>query len=225
MSGLAIRLRLWLKLWFRSFPAVILMVLFPVAAYVCCVSLSYRIDSLTGMFYEKAAVLLYVFILQWCFSIDFDSKFIGQLITYPISRWKLIAERALLSLILFAGLLCLVTIGLTPIAGGLVWKGLLFTAPVYLGMGGVVVLAVVIGKHSLGGLFAGLVLWVLSLNGGALLQHASPALLELQIVYAYLNGSLLAETEPWILYNRLFYIGLGLLSTVLAIVYVNRKTD
>ncbi|UVI30980.1 hypothetical protein [Paenibacillus spongiae] len=225
MSGFSIRLRLWLKLWFTSLPAIILMLLLPAAAYVIYVTLSYRPASFTSMFYEQAAMLVYVFILQWCFSIDFDSKFAGQLITYPIARWKLIAERVLLASLLFTGLLCLVTTGLTPFAGSLVWKALLFSIPVYMGAGGIVVLAVVIGRHSLGGLFAGLVVWIISLNHAASLQVYRPNLLELPGVHEYLNGNLLAGSpDLWILYNRLCYIGLGLLLIVLAILHFNRKS-
>ncbi|MCQ6561566.1 hypothetical protein [Paenibacillus mendelii] len=225
MSGLSIRLRLWLKLWFTSWPAVILMLLLPAAAYVSYMIFSNRLASFASMFYEQAALLVYVFIVQWCFSIDFDSKFARQLMTYPIARWRLIAERVLLASLLFAGLLCLVTVGLTPFAGSMVWKVLIFTFPVYIGVGGIVVLAVVIGRHSLGGLFAGLVVWIISLNNAAPLQAYRPNLLELPSVYDYLNGNLLTGSpDPWMIYNRLCYTGLGLLLIVLAILQLNRKS-
>lgn len=95
MSGFSVRLALWLKLWIRSLPAGVMMALLPATAWFIYMALPYRHAMLSSLFYEKTALLLYVFILQWCFSVDFDSKFYGQLLTYPIARWKLVAERAL----------------------------------------------------------------------------------------------------------------------------------
>jgi hypothetical protein len=226
MSGLSIRLRLWLKLWFTSVHAIVVMPLFPLAVYFIYSSLSARIGSLTSMIYEQTATLIYVIILQWCFSIDFDSKFYGQLITYPIPRWKLIVERLLVSSLIFIGLLCFVTMLLTPLTGSFIWKGLLFSTPVYIGLGGIVVLATVIGNHSLGGLFAGFVFWMLSLNGGVLSLYVNPVLLEFPHVVEYVSGksNLLLIDNHWILYNRLSYIGLGVLSAVLTIIQFNRKS-
>lgn len=226
MSGFAIRLRLWLKLWFTSLPAIILMLLFLAAAYFIAIILPYSIEFLTSMFYERAALLLYVFILQWCFSIDFDSRFHSQLITYPIARWKHIMERVLLAALLFTGLLGLITIAWASFAGSFLWRGFLFTIPVYIGMTGIVVLATVIGKHSRGGLFAGLVFWMISLQD-AVLMYLSPALLDVPIVYNDWsgNGGLISSEEYWIYYNRLFYFGLGLLLSVAAMLHFNRKSD
>lgn len=226
MSGFAIRLRLWLKLWFTSLTAIIIMLLLLAAAYVITIILPDRIDLLTSIFYERAALLLYVFILQWCFSIDFDSKFYRQLITYPIARWKLIMERVLLASLLLIGILGLITILMASIAGSFLWKGLLFTIPVYIGVTGIVVLATVIGKHSLGGLFAGLVFWMVSLQD-SVLMYLSPALLNLPVVYNELSGTsrLISNQDDWIYYNRLFYFGLGMLLSVAAVLHFNRKSD
>ncbi|CAH1214471.1 hypothetical protein PAECIP111893_03803 [Paenibacillus plantiphilus] len=226
MSGFIIRLRLWLKLWFTSLTAIILLLLFLAAAYVITLILPDRIDLLSSIFYERAALLLYVFILQWCFSIDFDSKFYRQLITYPFARWKLIIERVLLASLLLIGILSLITILLASIAGSSLWKGLLFTIPVYIGITGIVVVATVIGKHSLGGLFAGLVFWMVSLQD-SVLMYLSPALLNLPVVYNELSGTsgLISNQEDWIYYNRLFYFGLGMLLVVAAILHFNRKSD
>ncbi|MBW7474786.1 hypothetical protein K0T92_08510 [Paenibacillus oenotherae] len=224
MSGFSIRLQLWLKLWFTSLPAIILMLLLPVAAYVLYMASSYRLAFFTSLFYERAAPLVVVFILQWCFSIDYDSKFVGQLLTYPIARWRIIAERALLASLLFISLMCLVSIGLAFFAGGYIWKGLLLSIPVYAGIGGVVVLGTVIGRHSIGGLCAGLAVWILSLYGGASSLYIRPHLLALPGLYEYVSGNLLAGENRWILYNRLCYIGLGLLLSVLSILHINRRS-
>lgn len=204
MSGLSIRLKLWLKLWFTSLHAIVVMLLIPVAVYFIYMFESYRIASFTSIVYEKAATLLYVFIIQWCFSIDFDSKFYEQLITYPISRWKIIVERLLLSSLIFLGLLGIMTIVLTPFGGSMVWKGLLFSIPVYIGLGGLAVLATIIGSHSLGGLFAGLFFWILALNVGQL--------------------SLFLKDNQLMLYNRFLYFSLGGVLSWLAIMIFNRKS-
>ncbi|MCA0757895.1 hypothetical protein KP806_22805 [Paenibacillus sp. N4] len=200
MSGFLVRLALWMKLWRASLPAGILMVLFPAAAYAMYRFMPYRIESFTSLFYEKTAMLLFLFLLQWCFAIDFDSKFAGHLLMYPMARWRLLMERALLASILFAVLLGLTTLGLTPFAGGFVWKGMLFSVPVYIGMTGVFVLATVIGNHSLGGLCSGLVFWFLSLSG------------------------VFRSAEPWILYNRLGYAGAGILLSGAAVLLFNRRS-
>ncbi|MBP1989707.1 hypothetical protein [Paenibacillus eucommiae] len=225
MSGLSIRLRLWFKLWFTSVHSIVLMLLIPLIVYFIYTIQSYKIAYLSSMIYEKAATLIYVFILQWCFSLDFDSKFYGQLITYPISRWKLVVERLLLASLIFISFMCIVTMLLTPLIGSFIWKGLLFSIPVYIGLAGIVILAVIIGNHSLGGLFAGLVFWMISLNGDALL-YLNPALLQFSGVYESLSGTsgLFANDAHWILYNRLFYMSLGVLFSVLAVWHFNRKS-
>ena len=71
MSGLLIRLRLFLKLWFTSIYSILVMLLIPVAAYVIHSSRSYTLEELASIIYEKAAPIWFVLILQWCFSIDF----------------------------------------------------------------------------------------------------------------------------------------------------------
>ncbi|MRX72139.1 hypothetical protein GJU40_08185 [Bacillus lacus] len=226
MSGLAIRLRIWIKLWFTSFHFIVIMLLIPFGGYFIHIFQLYTVGSLSSMIYEKAALILFVFILQWCFSIDFDSKFYGQLITYSISRWKLIVERLVISSLIFFTLLCFVTLLLTPLTGSFIWKGLLFSIPVYIGIGGTVVVATVTGNHSLGGGFAGLIFWMISLNGGALLLYLNPVLLDFPNVYKYINGNsgFFSIDDRWILYNRLFYIGLGVLLSILAVFQFNRKS-
>ena len=132
MSGFLIRLRLFLKLWFTSFYSILIMLLIPVAAYIIYHSGSYTIEDLSSIIYEEAAPIWFVLILQWCLSIDFDSKFYQQVMTYPIARWKFLMERLLFSLLIFIGLLSIVTLILSPFMGIFMWKGLLFTIPVYI---------------------------------------------------------------------------------------------
>lgn len=226
MSGILVRLRLVLKLWFTSVYPIMLMLVIPVAAYLIYISQSYTVNSLSSMIYEKAAVILFVFILQWCLSIDFDSKFYKQIMTYPVSRWRLIIEKSLFSTMLFWGLLLVITIMLMPFVDSFIWKALLFSVPVYIGIGGLVVVATVIGNHSLGGLFVGLVFWLISLSNGELLLYLNPILLDFPNVYHFANGEsgFFLDENRWIIYNRLFYLGIGILLTGLAMYQFHRKT-
>ena len=226
MRGFLIRLRLFLKLWFTSAYSIVMMLLIPIAAYFISTLQSYTVNSLSSMIYEKAAIILFVFILQWCLSIDFDSNFYRQMITYPISRWKLIVEKYLFSLIIFLGLLSVVTMILTPFIGSFIWKALLFSIPVYFGVGGLVVLATVIGNHSLGGLFVGLIFWMVSLSNGEILLYLNPILMDFPNVYQLVDGQsgFFLDGNRWIIYNRLFYLGIGVLLAGLAVYQFNRKT-
>lgn len=227
MSGFWVRLRLVLKLWFTSIYPIMIMLFIPVVGYLIYNLQTYTINSLSSMIYEKVAVILYIFILQWCLSIDFDTKFYKQIMTYPISRWKLILERSLFSMFIFLGLLLVITTVLTPYLGGFVWKALLFSLPFYIGCGGLVVVATVVGNHSLGGLFVGLIFGMISLSNGDILLYLNPVLLDFPNVYQFVNGEnafFLAE-NGWILYNRLFYFGVGLLLIGMAMYLFHRKID
>ena len=124
MNGFLIRLRLILKLWFTSVYSICVMLLIPIVAFVIYSQGSYTVEDLLSIVYEEAAPIWFMFILQWCLSIDFDSKFYMQVITYPIARWKFLLERLLFSMVIFIGLLSVVTLSLTPFAGIFVWQGL-----------------------------------------------------------------------------------------------------
>lgn len=226
MSGFLIRFRLFLKLWFTSLYAMLVMLLIPVAAYVIYSSGSYTIEELSSIVYEEAAPIWFVLILQWCLSIDFNSRFHMQVMTYPIARWKFLIERLLVSVVIFIGLLSVVTLILTPFNGSFVWQGLVFTIPVYTTFAGFLLAGTVFGNHSVGGLLAGLLFWMTFEFGGILLGDLNVILLKYGSVYTFVNGEtgLFAVTNHWILYNRLFYMGIGVLLTGLAIFQFNRKT-
>ncbi|MEK3886424.1 hypothetical protein [Bacillus sp. FSL K6-3431] len=226
MSGFSIRQRLFLKIWFTSFYSILVMLLIPIAAYVINSSGSYTIEELSSIIYEEAAPIWFVLILQWCFSIDFDSKFYHQLMTYPVSRWKFIMERFLFSAFIFIGLLSVVTLVLTPTMGVFVWQGLAFTIPVYIAIVGFVVAGTVIGKHSIGGLLAGILFWMISEFSGIFLGDLNVILLKYGSVYTFVHGesALFAVENHWIFYNRLFYMGIGVLLIGLAMLQLNRKT-
>ena len=75
MNGFLIRLRLILKLWFTSVYSICVMLLIPIVAIVIYNQGSYTVEDLLSIVYEEAAPIWFVIILQWCLSIDFDSKF------------------------------------------------------------------------------------------------------------------------------------------------------
>ena len=226
MRGFLIRLRLFIKLWFSSIYSLMTILLVPTIGIIIYSSGTYEIDDLSSLIYEKTATIWFVFIIQWCFSIDLDSKFFNQLITYPVVKWKFLLEKALFSAIIFFGLTSIITIPLVFIYGEFLWQGFVFTIPVYLALGGFVILGTMIGNHSLGGLMAGILFWMMILFGGALLRELNAILLIYGSVQRFVSGEsgLLLVENRWIIYNRLFYMGLGVLCTVGAIMKINRRS-
>ncbi|WHY78015.1 hypothetical protein QNH20_02270 [Neobacillus sp. WH10] len=226
MRGFLVRLRLFLKLWFSSIYSLMTILLVPTIGIIIYSSGTYEIDDLSSLIYEKTATIWFVFIIQWCFSIDLDSKFFNQLITYPVVKWKFLLEKALFSAIIFFGLTSIITIPLVLIYGEFLWQGFVFTIPVYLALGGFVILGTMVGNHSLGGLIAGILFWMMILFGGALLRELNAILLIYGSVQRFVSGEsgLLLVENRWIIYNRLFYIGLGVLCTVGAIIKINRRS-
>lgn len=226
MRGFLVRLRLFIKLWFSSIYSLMTLLLVPIIGIIIYNSGTYEIDDLSSLIYEKTATIWFAFIIQWCFSIDLDSKFFNQLITYPVVKWKFLLEKALFSAIIFFGLTSIITIPLVFIYGKFLWQGFVFTIPVYLALGGFVILGTVIGNHSLGGLMAGILFWMMIQFGGALLRELNAILLIYGSVQRFVSGEsgLLLVENRWIIYNRLFYIGLGVLCTVGAIIKINRRS-
>lgn len=225
MKGCLVRFRLFLKLWFTSLYFYISILLIPIIAMIVYNSGIYEVGDLSSLIYEKTASIWYVFIIQWCFSIDLDSKFYHQLITYPVVKWKFLLERALFSVIIFCGLMSIVIIPLVCIYGKFLWQGFVFTIPVYLALGGFAILGLMIGKHSLGGIIAGVLFWMMTLFGGSLLRELNAILLVYGSVERFVSGEtgiFLAENR-WLLYNRLFYIGLGVVCMVGAILKMKRR--
>ncbi|MBS4220409.1 hypothetical protein KHA96_19080 [Bacillus sp. FJAT-49711] len=227
MKGCLIRLQLFLKLWFTSIYSLMSILLIPIVGLIIFNYGSYTVDDVSSLVYEKTATIWFVFIIQWCFSIDLDSKFYNQLITYPIAKWKFLLERALFSAILFFGLTSIVTFPLGFIFGKFMWQGFVFTVPVNLAIGAFVIFGTMIGKHSLGGIIAGIFFWMMILFGGPLLRDLNAILLIYGSVESFVSGDsgFLAGENRWILLNRLFYIGLGVLCMVGAVFKTNRKTE
>ena len=226
MNGLGVRLRLFLKLWFTSLYTIFIMLLIPIAALAIYSQGSYTVGYLASIVYEEAAPIWFILILQWCLSIDIDSKFHMQMMTYSIARWKFLIERLLFSGVLYIGLLSVVAIALTPFMGNFAWQGLVFTIPVYITFAGFAVAGTVFGNHSLGGLLAGILFWMTYEFGGIFLGDLNVILLKYGSVYTFVKGetAFFAIENHWILYNRLFYMAIGVLLTGLAIIQYNRKS-
>ena len=226
MSGFLVRLQLILKLWFTSLYTILIMLLIPIVALVIYNEGSYTVEDLVSITYEEAAPIWFVLILQWCLAIDIDSKFHMQMLTYPIARWKFLMERLLFSAVIFIGLLGVVALTFTPFMGSFAWQGIAFTIPVYITFAGIVVAGTVFANHSVGGLLVGITFWVSYEFGGILLGNLNVILIKYGSVYTFVNGTtgFFAATNHWILYNRLFYMGIGVLLIGLAIWRFNRKT-
>jgi len=73
---------------------------------------------------------------------------------------------------------------------------------------------------------AGILFWMMILFGGALLRELNAILLIYGSVQRFVSGEsgLLLVENRWIIYNRLFYIGLGVLCIVGAIIKINRRS-
>lgn len=227
MSGFLVRLQLILKLWFTSLYTILIMLLIPITSLVIYSQGSYTLEELASIVYEEAAPIWFVLILQWCLSIDFDSKFHLQMMTYPIIRWKFLMERLLFSGVIFIGLLSVVVLAFTPFMGSFAWQGIAFTIPVYITFAGIAVAGTVFTNHSVGGLLAGVLFWMFYEFGGILLgNNLQVIMLRYGSVYTFVNGTtgFWNEMNHWILYNRLFYMGVGVLLIGLAIWKFNRKT-
>lgn len=226
MRGLLVRLRLYLKLWFTSFYSIVMMLFMPVVGLVLYNSGTFTIEDTSSLIYEKAAPIWFIFILQWCFSIDMDSKFYSLVMTYPISGWRFILERLLFSALIFASLLSVVTFILMPSMGAFSWQSFLFTMPIYIVIAGFVVIGTVMGNRTLGGLLVGILVWMIFVFGAIFLGDLNVILLKYGSVYSFVKGEsgFWATANAWIHYNRLFYFGLGVGLTGLAMFQFNRKS-
>lgn len=226
MSGFLIRLRLFIKLYFTSIYTMIMILSIPVVAIVIYNSGTYETEKLASITYEKLAPIWLVFISQWCLSIEFDSKFIRQLVTYPIAKWKFLLERFIYSSLIYYGLLIVVTMCLTLFIGSFFWKSLVFSIPVYIGMSGFVLAGTIIANHSLGGLLASIFFWMVTLFGGIFLKDLHAILLVYQDVQRFVTGEsgFLSPNNHWILYNRFLYLGIGVLFMIVAMLKFNRKS-
>lgn len=227
MSGLWVRLRLFLKLWFTSPYTILIMLLIPVTALVIHSQGSYSVEFLASLVYEELAPIWFIIILQWCLSIDIDSKFYRQMMTYPISRWRFLLERLLFAAVIFIGLLSVIVLFFTPFMGSFAWRGFVFVIPLYMTFAGVMLIGTVLAKHSVGGLVGGILFWVFYDLGAVLLGNdLQVIMLRYGSVYAFVNGE--AEFEyvlhSMFLYNRLFYLAFGVLLIGLASWRFNRRS-
>jgi len=226
MSEYLTRLQLFIRLWLKSIYGILLMVMIPVVALVIYNQAYYTVEDLMSMLYEEIAPIWFILILQWCFAIDFDSKFYRQILSYPMIRWKFLLEKLLFSAIMFLGLLSIVTFVLSIFTGVFAWQSLLFTMPIYITFASLIMAGTVIANHSVGGLVLGILFWMFYEFGGLFLNHLNVILIRYGSVYTFIKGEtgFLAIENHWILYNRLFYLGIGILFLAFAVWRFNRKT-
>lgn len=228
MTGLIFRCQLFFKKWLSSIYGIALLVAIPIAAMILYYDFYYEeTERLLSLIFELLAPVWLVLILQWYFSIEFDSGFFTQVVTYPIAKYKFLLERLLFAYMLFFILLGIITWVLTPILGSIVWKALLYTLPLYFFYGAVMLIGLVISKRSLGALLGGIFLYLLSLIGAPLLGQAfQMIMLKYGSVIYFLEG----ETgysfvdNDFYYYNRLIYIGIGIILVILALIKFQRKS-
>lgn len=227
MSGVFFRCRLFFKKWLNSIYGILLLAAIPIAAIVLYHDFYYEeTGRLLSLIFEQLAPIWLVLILQRYFSIEFDSGFFTQIVTYPIARYTFLLERFLFVCMLFCILLGIITLVLTPIFGFIVWKAFLYTLPLYFFYGAVMLIGLVISKRSLGALLGGIFLFLLSLIGAPLLGPAyQMIMLKYGSVVYFLEGEAgyaFADNEFYY-YNRLMYIGFGIILFILALIKFQRK--
>ncbi len=227
MTGLFFRFRLFFKKWLGSIYGIVLLVAIPVTAMILYYDFYYEeIERLLSLIFELLAPVWLLLILQWYFSIEFDSGFFTQVVTYPIAKYKFLLERFLFAYMVFFALLGTITWVLTPMLGSIVWKALLYTLPLYFFYGAVMLIGLVISKRSLGALLSGIFLYLLSLIGAPLLGQAfQMIMLKYGSVIYFLEGVAgcsLAD-NAFYYYNRLMYIGFGTILFILALIKFQRK--
>ncbi|MBN6205299.1 hypothetical protein JYK21_02455, partial [Ralstonia pickettii] len=101
MTGLILRCQLFFKKWVSSIYGIVLLTAIPITAMILYYDFYYEeIASLLSLIFELLAPVWLVLILQWYFSIEFDSGFFKQVVTYPITRFKFLLERFLFAYML-----------------------------------------------------------------------------------------------------------------------------
>ncbi|GIP38490.1 hypothetical protein J31TS4_17700 [Paenibacillus sp. J31TS4] len=212
-AGWRYRCRLRLVLWLRSpFGWAVLLVGWG-AAELLRRSFQ-RGPELAGAIYEQEGMLLAALTMSWVFSLDFDSRFVTLLGTYPIRRWSLLLERGLLGSVLMLLIMSSLTLLLYPDLGVNGWRFLAFCLPVSFFVGAAVAAGTVVAGHSLGGLLAALAFWSLAMASGDALGPYSPTILPFPNVVqaaAYWGVRPDVEWELWVLRNRLLYLAGGLM--------------
>ncbi|MFD2168597.1 hypothetical protein [Tumebacillus lipolyticus] len=223
MNGLIARHLLFWRLFFRSWSAYGMLALFLLTVYATGRLGQLERDAIS-LLYETVGVLFLICYMQWSSKVDFDSKFLELIFTYPQWRWKVLLERFLFGWVLFSLTMCLLSVAYSFQMSLPIWKELLFVMPVYLACTGVVGLGTVLVKHSLGGLLLGLMFWLFFALARGLLGPFSGVILHFTGVrYFAFHHELASSSDTWILYNRLFFLLLALLLGTATIVWFARK--
>lgn len=223
MSGLLIRHRLYWRLFFRSWSTYG-MLAFMIATVYATGRLGELERDVISLLYETACVLFLIFYLQWSSKVDFDTKFLELIFTYPQKRWKVLLERFLFGGVLFSLTMLLLTVVYSFQMSLPIWKALLFVIPVYIACTGVVGLGTVLVKHSLGGLLLGFLFWMFFALARGLLGPFSGVILHFTSVrYFAFHHELYSSDDIWILSNRLFFLLLALFLGTATLVWFARK--
>lgn len=227
MSGSLFRFVLFIKVLLQSTLGIILLCSLPIVSIV--LYNEYGISNLAlfvSMMYEHAAVIWLVLIFYGICMIEFDSIILKQNITYPVVRWKFAFERLIFSYIIFFIVLTIITIPFTILFGPIVCKAMLYSIPIYLFFGGVIFMSIIVVRHSLAGVLAGLFAYVFATLGAPLLgSDFQIVMLRYGSVSSFLSGEYgYAFTENSFYYfNRLPYIIIGVLLTFVSMIKFQRK--
>ncbi|GGP10773.1 hypothetical protein [Oceanobacillus neutriphilus] len=227
MSGMFFRCRLFFKKWVSSIYGIALLAAIPIAAIILYHDFYYEeTGKLLSLIFEQLAPIWLILILQRYFSIEFDSGFFTQVVTYPIARYKFLLERFLFACMLFFIMLGIIALVLTSIFGAIIWKAFLYTLPLYFFYSAVMLIGLVISKRSLGALLGGIFLFLLSFIGAPLLGQAlQMIMLKYGSVIYFLEGKTgyaFADNDLYY-YNRLMYMGFGIILFILALIKFQRK--
>ncbi|WP_422656702.1 hypothetical protein ACK8P5_13010 [Paenibacillus sp. EC2-1] len=179
--------------------------------------LSSERDAISGI-YEQAGMLLFVLAMASAFSLDIDSRFMEQLRTYPVRQWELLFERAFIGYSVGTlYIVILVMFFLPNIQFMYHLRYLLFMLPVYWSFGALTMLGTILVRHTIGGILLAFVMWAIAM--GRTMGELSPIILhftnvDLSVSYWGVDPQISFET--WLILNRLFFAGLGLISWTLS---------
>lgn len=209
---LSIEINLWLRVNIRSplFWGFIVCVWLGMDVFMR--SFSTERGAISGI-YEQAGMLIFALAMVSAFSLDVDSRFMNHLRTYPVRRWMLLFERACIGYM--TGSFCLVVLAMAFLPEIHVMfhlRYLLFMLPIYWSFGAIAVLGTLIVRHTIGGILVALVMWAIAM--GRTMGELSPVILHftgVDLTVSYWGVDPQVGFEMWLIRNRLFFSGLGLL--------------
>jgi ABC-type transport system involved in multi-copper enzyme maturation permease subunit len=219
-KGWTFRYRLMLKHWFTSIYGWGT-ILIAFIGYSISDSQTSTAKDFISTFYEQGGTLLVILIISWVFSLDFDSKYIRMILSYPQRRTQFIFERALFGYVLFLIVIIIFTVYIQWKLVPDVWKFILFILPSYLFIGMLVIMGTIITNHSIGGLFLGLLFWAIAMLKGGGEWH--PTILHFSGVYQAAESMYVVAPDHWVVYNRIGYILSALLLLTVSSILFRKK--